>query len=137
MKKLLRIDLSNSQYTYEDVPAAYVNLGGRGLTSKIVGEEVPPKSDPLGKENKLVFAPGILAGTPAPNNSRLSVGGKSPLTGGIKEANAGGAAAQKLARLDIQGIVVEGASPALTMVKVTKDGVTFIPAAGPQRHGQL
>jgi len=130
MKKLLRIDLSNKKFQYEDVPLAYANLGGRGLTSKIVSEEVPPRTDALGMENKLVFAPGILAATPAPNNSRLSVGGKSPLTGTIKEANSGGAAAQKLARLGIQGIVVEGASPALTMVKVTKDGVTFIPAEG-------
>jgi aldehyde:ferredoxin oxidoreductase len=130
MKKLLRIDLSNKKFQYEDVPVAYANLGGRGLTSKIVSEEVPPRTDALGMENKLVFAPGILAATPAPNNSRLSVGGKSPLTGTIKEANSGGAAAQKLARLGIQGIVVEGASPALTMVKVTKDGVSFIPAEG-------
>jgi aldehyde:ferredoxin oxidoreductase len=130
MKKLLRIDLSNKKFQYEDVPVAYANLGGRGLTSKIVSEEVPPRTDALGMENKLVFAPGILAATPAPNNSRLSVGGKSPLTGTIKEANSGGAAAQKLARLGIQGIVVEGASSALTMVKVTKDGVSFIPAEG-------
>jgi len=130
MKKLLRIDLSNKQYRYEDVPPLYANLGGRGLTSKVVSEEVPPTADALGMENKLVFAPGILAATPAPNNSRLSVGGKSPLTGTIKEANSGGAAAQKLARLGIQGIVVEGASSALTMVKVTKDGVSFIPAEG-------
>ena len=112
------------------MPLAYANLGGRGLTSKIVSEEVPPRTDALDMENKLVFAPGILAATPAPNNSRLSVGGKSPLTGTIKEANSGGAAAQKLARLGIQGIVVEGAASALTMVKVTKDGVTFIPAEG-------
>jgi aldehyde:ferredoxin oxidoreductase len=130
MKKLLRIDLSNKQYRYEDVPPVYANLGGRGLTSKVVSEEVPPRTDALGMENKLIFAPGILAATPAPNNSRLSVGGKSPLTGTIKEANSGGAAAQKLARLGIQGIVVEGASSALTMVKVTKDGVSFIPAEG-------
>jgi aldehyde:ferredoxin oxidoreductase len=128
MKKLLRIDLTNKQCRFVDVPPVYKNLGGRGLTSKIVSEEVPAKTDPLGKENKLVFAPGILAATASPNNSRLSVGSKSPLTGGIKEANSGGAAAQKLARLGIQGIVVEGASPALTMVKVTKDGVTFISA---------
>jgi aldehyde:ferredoxin oxidoreductase len=130
MKKLLRIDLTNKQYRLVDVLPVYKNLGGRGLTSKIVSEEVPAKADPLGKENKLVFAPGILAATASPNNSRLSVGSKSPLTGGIKEANSGGAAAQKLARLGIQGIVVEGASPALTMVKVTKDGVTFISAKG-------
>ena len=135
MKKLLRIDLSNKQYRYEDVPPLYANLGGRGLTSKVVSEEVSPTADALGKDNKLVFAPGILAATPAPNNSRLSVGGKSPLTGTIKEANSGGMAAQSLARLGIQGIVVEGASPALTMVKVTKDGVSFIPAEGFQGMG--
>ncbi len=128
MKKILRIDLNSRQYQYENIPAVYADLGGRGFTSKIISEEVPPKTDALGKENKLVFAAGILAGTPAPNNSRISVGAKSPLTGGIKEANSGGAAAQKLARLGIQGIIVEGVSKDLLMIKVTKDGVTFIPA---------
>ena len=106
----------------------YANLGGRGLTSKIVSEEVPPKADPLGADNKLVIAAGILAGTPAPNNSRLSVGTKSPLTGTIKEANSGGAAAQKLARLGIQGVVVDGVGKDLVMAKITKDGVKFIAA---------
>lgn len=130
MRKLLRIDLSKKQYQYEGVPPVYASLGGRGLTSKIISEEVPPRADALSKENKLVFAPGILAATAAPNNSRLSVGAKSPLTNGIKEANSGGSAAQKLARLGIQGIVVEGAAEELTMVKVTKDGVAFIPAPG-------
>jgi aldehyde:ferredoxin oxidoreductase len=128
MRKILRIDLTHNQYRYEDIPPLYANLGGRGLTSKIVSEEVPGKADPLGKENKLVFAAGILAGTAAPNNSRLSVGAKSPLTNGIKEANSGGAAGQKLARLGIQGVVVEGAAKGLFLVKVDKDGVTFIPA---------
>ena len=66
MKKLLRIDLTNSQFSYEDVPSTYANLGGRGLTSKIVSQEVPAKADALGPENKLVFAAGILAGTPRP-----------------------------------------------------------------------
>lgn len=102
MAKLLRINLDTKKYKLEDMPAAYANLGGRGLTSKIVSEEVPPKANPLGKDNKLVIAAGILAATPAPNSGRLSVGAKSPLTGTIKEANSGGSAAQKLARLGIQ-----------------------------------
>jgi aldehyde:ferredoxin oxidoreductase len=126
MKRLLRIDLSNKKYHYEDIPFVYANLGGRGLTSKIISEEVPAKADALGKDNKLVFAAGILAGTPTPNSGRISVGAKSPLTNGIKEANAGGSAAQKLARLGIQALVVEGASKELSMVKITKDGLTFI-----------
>jgi aldehyde:ferredoxin oxidoreductase len=130
MRKLLRINLDANQYRYEDMLPVYANLGGRGLTSKIVSEEVPAKANALGKENKLVFAAGILAGTSAPNNSRLSVGAKSPLTNGIKEANAGGAAAQKMARLGVQGIVVEGISKGMVVVKVTKDGVIFMEAEG-------
>ena len=128
MRKILRIDLAHQQYRYEDIPPLYANLGGRALTSKIISEEVAGTADALGKDNKLVFAAGILAGTAAPNSGRLSVGAKSPLTNGIKEANAGGAVSQKLAQLGIQGIVVEGVSEALSMIKVSKDGVTFIPA---------
>ncbi len=128
MKKLLRIDLTRKQFRYEDIPPVYADLGGRGLTSKIVSEEVPAKADPVGAENKLVFATGILCGTPAPNNGRLSVGAKSPLTKGIKEANAGGAAGQKLARLNIQAIVVEGVAEELLVARVSKDGVTFFAA---------
>lgn len=126
MRKILRINLTHGQYRYEDVPFVYANLGGKGLTSKIISEEVPAAADPLGKENKVIFAAGILAGTPAPNSGRLSVGAKSPLTNGIKEANAGGSAAQKLARLGIQAVVVEGVSKELFVVKIAKDGLTFI-----------
>lgn len=135
MKKIVRVDLSNKQYRYEDIPAVYSNLGGRGLTSKIISEEVPPRADPLGQENKLVFAPGLLAGTAAPNNGRFSVGAKSPLTGTIKEANAGGSAAQKLARLGIQAVVFEGASAGFLVVKIDKDKVHFIPADDLQGKG--
>lgn len=126
VKKLLRIDLTTKQFKYEEIPAQYANLGGRGLSSKIVSEELPPNVDALGPENKLVLAAGLLAGTAAPNNGRLSVGAKSPLTNGIKETNAGGSAAQKLVRLGIQGVVVDGVSNGLATVKITKDGVTFI-----------
>jgi len=100
--------MDSFQYGLEDIPSHYVNLGGRGLTSQIISREVPPKADPLGPENKLIFAAGIFAGTSVPCNGRLSVGAKSPLTNTIKEANSGGAAAQKLARLGIQAVIVEG-----------------------------
>lgn len=135
MKKLLRVDLSRKQFRYEDIPPVYAGLGGRGLTSKIVAEEVPAKADPIGAENKLVFATGILCGTPAPNNGRLSVGAKSPLTKGIKEANAGGSAGQKLARLNIQAVVVEGVAEELLVVRLSKDGVTFFSAANYKELG--
>src|SRR4030066_2129484 len=117
MGKIMRINLSELKVKVEDMPKEYQGLGGRGLSSNIIGREVPPRADPLGPENKLIFSAGILAGTAVPNTGRLSVGAKSPLTNGIKEANAGGSAAQKLARLGIQAIVVEGSAKELTMVK--------------------
>ncbi len=125
MRKFLRINLTNKSFVFEDISQAYANLGGRGLTSKIVSNEVPGLASPLGGDNKLIFAPGILAGTNAPNSGRISIGAKSPLTNGIKEANAGGAAAIKLARLGIQAIIIEGAADELTTIKITKDGVSF------------
>ena len=129
MKKLLRINLGEKSYRMEDMAPAYANLGGRALSSQIIGKEVPPKTDPLGPKNKLIFAAGILAGTSFPNSGRLSVGAKSPLTNGIKEANAGGTAAQKLARLGIQAVVVEGVAKELTSLKIDHEGVSFDPAS--------
>ncbi|HOV90060.1 MAG TPA: aldehyde ferredoxin oxidoreductase C-terminal domain-containing protein [Syntrophorhabdaceae bacterium] len=128
MKKILRINLNTKTFNYEAITSPYSNLGGRGLTSNIICNEVPPKADPLGKENKLVIAPGILAGTIAPNNGRISIGAKSPLTGTIKETNAGGTVAQKLARLGIAAIVLEGISENLILVKIDRYDVRFIEA---------
>ena len=91
-----------------------------------MAREVDPTADPLGPANKIVFAPGLLSGTTAPNSSRLSVGCKSPLTGGIKEANSGGQAAGRLGRLGIAAIVVEGDPGGKKWVlQVTKDGATL------------
>lgn len=126
MGKLLRVDLESQQYQFTTLPDQYQLLGGRGLASKILSQEVSPGCDPLGNENKLILAPGILAGTAVPNSGRISIAAKSPLTGGIKEANAGGSAAQKLARLGIQAVILEGAAPELTTLKIEKQGVTFI-----------
>lgn len=92
----------------EDVPQEWVGMGGRGLTSTIVAAEVPPTCHPLGPNNKLVFAPGLLSGTVAANSGRLSAGAKSPLTGGIKESNAGGTSAQFLARCGCKALIIEG-----------------------------
>src|SRR5665811_2452543 len=90
MRKILRVDVGKGSAVFEDLPADWGLRGGRSLTSAIIAKEVDAKADALGPDNKIVFAPGLLAGTTAPNSSRLSVGTKSPLTGGIKEANSGG-----------------------------------------------
>lgn len=125
MKKLLRIQLSEKTYEMAEMPDFYKNLGGRGITSTLIAREVPPLCDAFGPENKLVIAAGILAGTSVPNSGRLSIGAKSPLTGTIKESNAGGTAAQKLARLGIQAVVLEGCAEELTEIRIDKDGVTL------------
>ena len=86
---------------------------------------MPPTCHPLGLNNEVTFAPGILTGTAAPTSGRLSVGGKSPLTGGIKETNSGGMASRKLARLGIKAIIVEGQPKErgkFWLIKVDKDG---------------
>ena len=123
--KIYRVNMSDLTSTIEDVPEAWAGMGGRGLTSTIVAEEVPPTCHPLGKNNKIVFAPGLLAGTVAANSGRLNVGAKSPLTGGIKESNAGGTAALFFARLGIKALVVEGKpeKDVLYCINVKKDGV--------------
>jgi aldehyde:ferredoxin oxidoreductase len=129
MDTILRIDVS-AEGGPKAVPTPlgdYAGLGGRGLTSAIVSTEVPPDAHPLGPENKLVIAPGLLSGTAASMSGRISVGCKSPLTGGIKEANAGGQAGQLLARLGYAAIVLEGArrGDELHVVRISKDGVSI------------
>lgn len=106
--KIYRVNMSNLTFSKEEVPEEWKMLGGRGLTSAIIAKEVEPTCHPLGSKNKLVFAPGLLTGTMAGNSGRLSVGAKSPLTGGIKESNAGGTAAQRLAKLGVKALIVEG-----------------------------
>ncbi len=129
MARILRIDLSALTATTEEVPDAYRKFGGRGLTACILDREVPPTCDPLGSENKLVWAPGLMGGTIAPCSGRLSVGAKSPMTKGIKEANSGGAMGQKLARLGFKAVIFEGIAKEPTTVKIEKTGVSFTSAA--------
>jgi aldehyde:ferredoxin oxidoreductase len=116
---------------FETVPDKYKLMGGRWLTSTMVSDEVDPLCHPLGPNNKVVFAPGIVTGTVAPSSARISVGGKSPLTGAIKESNSGARFSQQLARLGIKAIVVEGQAKEenkFWLLEITKDGVEFEPA---------
>jgi aldehyde:ferredoxin oxidoreductase len=105
---ILRVNLNDQSFKVEELPEAYKNLAGRALTSTIVAEEVPPLCHPLGPNNKLVFSPGIVTGTAAPTSARISVGAKSPLTGGIKESNAGSSWGSDLADLNIRALILEG-----------------------------
>jgi aldehyde:ferredoxin oxidoreductase len=108
MNTILRIDMAELKAYIENAPHNYQLLGGRGLSARILNTEVPAITHPLSHENKLVVAPGLLAGTMAPSFGRISCGAKSPLTKTIKEANAGGTAAQKLDRLGIKAVIIQG-----------------------------
>lgn len=125
--KIYRVDMTKLKWCAEEVPAKYAALGGRGLTSAVVLDEVEPTCHALGKNNKLVFAPGLLTGTTAANSGRLSVGSKSPLTGTIKESNAGGTASQKLAKLGIKALIIEGQPEGdkFYVIKVDKNGISI------------
>ena len=130
MAKILRVNMTDRTVKYEDVPEKYRSMGGRWLTSTLISDEVDPTCHPLGPNNKVVFAPGIVTGTNAPTSGRISVGGKSPLTGGIKESNAGTGFSQIIARLGIKAIVVEGypQDDGWWGLHITKDGAEFFPA---------
>ena len=139
MDKILRINMgSENGPSYQVEPIGdYAGLGGRGLTSAIISSEVPPLCHPLGENNKLVLAPGMLSGTTAAMSGRLSVGCKSPLTGGIKESNSGGQAAQVIARLGYAAIILEGKPKANNLYKIVinSDGVTLEPDSSLQMLG--
>jgi aldehyde:ferredoxin oxidoreductase len=106
--KLIRVNMSDQTVRIDDYPEDWKMLGGRGLSARILLTECDPACDPLGPDNMLVLAPGVMTGTSAPTSGRLSVGCKSPLTNGIKEANTGGDAGQHLMRLGYRAIIVTG-----------------------------
>ena len=124
-EQIYRVNMTNLTTSIEQVPNKWMGLGGRGLTSTIVADEVVPTCHPLGSKNKLIVAPGLLSGTVAANSGRLSVGAKSPLTGTIKEANAGGTAAQMLAKLGCKALIIEGLpeNDSWYTLQISKDGV--------------
>ncbi len=107
----LRINTVSGESRKESNDSLEYLLGGRSLTSHLVSQEVPADCDPLGRNNKLFFTNGALAGTMVSSSNRLSIGGKSPLTGGIKESNAGGMVGQRMAQQGLRCIVLEDAPP--------------------------
>jgi aldehyde:ferredoxin oxidoreductase len=94
-----RLNARTQSLVRQPVPESWTHLGGRGLLARILLDEVPATCDPLGPYNKLIFAPGLLVGHMLSSCDRISIGGKSPLTGGIKESNAGGRTGLQLTHL--------------------------------------
>ncbi len=129
--KILRIDLATLTSKEEKLPEKLVKdyLGGAGFAVKYIYDEVKPGTPALGKDNKLIFAVGPLTATGAPCASRMAVTAKSPLTGAMGMALAGGMfpAEMKMAGYDM--IIVEGKAEKPTYVSVKDGAVKFHNAA--------
>ena len=105
--QIWRINTRTQSLLREPVPDSWPRLGGRGLLTRILLDEVDATCDPLGPGNKLIFAPGLLVGHMLSSTDRISVGGKSPLTGGVKEANAGGRTGLHMAHMGMNALIIE------------------------------
>ena len=125
--KVWRINVQEQSLAKEPVPESWEGLGGRGLIARILVDEVDPKCDPLGPENKLIFAPGLLVGHMLSSCDRISIGGKSPLTGGVKESNAGGRTGLQLTHLGIKALIIENqpSNSDWRVLHLSTDGAVF------------
>lgn len=131
MSVFLRVNLNSQSILTQQVPEVYTRYGGRALIARLLLDEIDPGCEPLGPNNLLIFAPGLLAGLALSSAGRLSIGAKSPLTGGIKESNVGGNAGDKLGRLGIKAILVEGIASRDNpyLLHVNSEGAKLLPAA--------
>lgn len=111
--KILRVNLTTGQITTESPGAIYFRryLGGWNIIADILLKEVPAGADPLGPENKLIFAPGVITGIPLSGAGRNAIGAKSPVTGGFGAAEVGGFWGAELKRAGFDAIIIEGQSP--------------------------
>ncbi|MBN1148213.1 MAG: aldehyde ferredoxin oxidoreductase [Anaerolineales bacterium] len=122
-----RINMRTQTLSREPAPKSWERLGGRGLLARILLDEIDPTCEPLGPNNKLIFAPGLLVGHMLSSGDRISIGAKSPLTGGIKEANAGGSTGLQMAVLGIKALIIEEAptQPGWQLLHLSADGARF------------
>ncbi|HAR69159.1 MAG TPA: aldehyde ferredoxin oxidoreductase [Thermus scotoductus] len=129
MWRSLRVDLLNKRVYWEEVSPEEAAHGGRYRTGRLLLEREAYRMDPLSPENPLVFAVGPLAGTGFSNANRTSVGTRSPLTLGIKEANGGGTFGYALGQMKLSHLVLEGASSDWVVLRITREGQVFFDPA--------
>jgi len=137
MEWIVRVNTKTGKILKEKASQEEMRWGGRLLISKFLLREVPPTCDPLGRYNKLIVAPGLLGDSSVTTTGKFSVGGKSPLTRGVKESDVGGEAGRKIAALGIKALVLEELpdAPATTVLKVALDRIELIEI--PELKGRL
>ena len=131
MRKRLHVHLADRSVETEELHGEAIAEAGRYYIARTLLESGVAKVEPLSADNPLIFSAGPFAGTNFSNGNRLSVGCKSPLTGGIKEANAGGTFAVAMGNLEIAGITLHGASNDWTVLFIGKDDVIRFDDAAP------
>jgi len=131
MRKFITIDLGNKTTASRDLSGREIAESGRYLIARMLLDQNIATVDPMAPENPLIFSVGPFAGTNFSNANRLSVGCKSPLTGGIKEANSGGTFGFAMGQLLIAGISFHGASDSWVVIRIAKDGVISFDDAAP------
>ena len=126
MRGYLHIDLATQAVTREDWDGEQLIRAGRYYIAKTLYERGIAKIDPMSPDNPLIFSAGPFAGSNMSNANRISVGCKSPLTGGVKEANAGGTFGFALGQSELCGLTLNNASDDWVVIRITKEGaVTF------------
>lgn len=128
--KYLRINLATREVKVEnlDLDLAKKYIGGRGLGTKFMMDEVDPKIDALSEENKLMIVTGPLTGTATPTGGRYMVVTKSPLTGTIASSNSGGFFGAELKFAGYDMVIFEGKSEKPVYVNIEDDKVEFLDA---------
>ena len=131
MRKYLHINLADRSIRTEELHGEAIVRAGRYFIAKTLLDMGAASVEPMSPQNPLIFSAGPFAGTNFSNANRLSVGCKSPLTGGIKEANTGGTFGFALGQLEIAGFTLHGAAPEWTVIRITKDGQIAFESAEP------
>src|SRR5919199_951486 len=123
--RILRVDLTSGKIWEENPGEAWFrrNVGGRSMIAHYLLSEVPLGIDAFDPDNRLVFAAGVLTGTPFPGAGRHSVGAKSPLTGLFGESEAGGFWGAELRHAGWDGIVIHGRAAKPTYVWIKDQAV--------------
>jgi aldehyde:ferredoxin oxidoreductase len=130
--RILHVNLSSGEITIEEPGEAFFRtyFGGWGVIAYYLLREVPPGVDPLGPDNPLIFAPGVLTGAPVGGSGRHAVGGKSPLTGGFGASEAGGFWGAELKRAGWDAMVVRGQVEQPVYLWINDDRVEIRDASG-------
>lgn len=123
--RVLRVNLTNRSISIEAPGEAFFrkHIGGRALISHYLYKELAPRTDALGPDNKLIFAGGVLTGTPLMGSGKNSVGAKSPLTGAYGDAEAGGFFGAELRRAGYDAVIIEGKSERPVYITIIDDQV--------------